>query len=93
MLKRTLANFKHYYDARGREEIKSIMLTFWSGFIVTFGALFLPVILELTYGEWTRVSEVLTVSTIITALIRSLGGAVLYAVWPDRFKFKVTGTK
>lgn len=88
-----LKDFITYYQVRGKEELKSIFLTLLAGFLISFGALLLPVITEVAYGEWTQISEVLTWSTIITAGIRSIGGAILYAVWPDRFKFRVTGEK
>lgn len=86
-------NFIHYYQARGKEEIKSVLLTLVSGFFLAFGALMFPVILQVTYGEWTMLSEVVTMSTVVTAVIRSIGGAILYTIWPDYFKFRVTGVK
>lgn len=88
-----IKDFIAYYQARGKEELKSILLTLGAGFLLAFGSLMLPILLEVTYGDWTQVSEVLTVSTLITAGIRSVGGAILYAAFPDKFQFRVTGNK
>lgn len=92
MFKELLANFKHYYDARGREEIKSFALTILAGFAIGFGAFALPVLQEVAYGQ-TQLSEVVTLGAIATAAVRSLAGGLLYAIWPDKFKFRVTGEK
>lgn len=86
-------DFVTYYQVRGKEELKSILLTLGAGFLIALGSQLLPIILEVSYGDWSNIGEVLTVGTLTTAVIRSVGGALLYAIWPDQFKFRVTGEK
>ena len=86
-------DFVAYYRARGKEELKSILLTLWSGFLVALGSLMLPILVEITYGDWVKLSEVLTITTLIGTIVRSLTGAILFAAFPDQFRFRVTGKK
>lgn len=84
-----IKNFFAYFSLRQKEEVKSIVFTFLSVLSASF--------VSIAYNDLMKLTEGIALDAILASLIvaftRSFWTALFYSIWPNQFKFRVTGKK
>jgi hypothetical protein len=82
-------DFVHYYQSRGRAELHSFLITFWSAFASIFLLLGISDLNALFDAILTGHIDHEVLFALGSAGVRSLIGGLLYAFFPEQFADRV----
>lgn len=88
-LKEVKADFAHYYRSRGKAELHSFFISFWSAFVSIFLMLAINDLNALFDMVFSGEIEHEVLFALGSAGIRSIIGGLLYAFFPESFKSRV----